>query len=133
MDARRGPFAGPSSWLGWLGSLSVLVNVTMSIMHFISFEMFHVVEAVFGSGSFTAIRYRTVIATPYIVVVIYMAVKTFGATKPRACAYEDAAAIKPLRAVVAVGVAAIGSLVVITIRANWCYAKADADLGLCSG
>jgi hypothetical protein len=105
-------------------------DVTMSVMHFISFEMFHVVEVVLGSGSFAAIGYRTVVAMPYIVVVIYMAIKTFGTMKPRACADEDAAAGKPLRAVVAVGGTAVGSVVVIAIGTRWRYADVDADLSL---
>ena len=52
-----------------------------------------------------------------VVVVIYMAVEMFGAVEPRACTNEDAAG-EPLGAVVAIGSAAIGGVVVVTVWAH---------------
>jgi hypothetical protein len=105
--------------------------VTVSITHFISFEVIHVVEMIFGSGSFAAVGIRTVIAMVDIVVIIYMAIKMFRTMKPWTGTYEDAAAGKPLWTVVAIGRAGIGRVIVVTVGAHGCCADANTDLGLC--
>jgi hypothetical protein len=105
--------------------------VTVSIPHFISFEVVHVVVVIFGCWSFAAVGIRTVIAMVDIVVIIYVAIKMFGAMKPWTCTDEDAPSTKPLWTVVAVGRTGIRSVVVITVGAHWSCANIYADLGPC--
>jgi hypothetical protein len=111
--------------------ISSVFLVTVSITHFISFEVLHVVEMIFGCWSFAAVGIRTVIAMVDIVVIIYVAIKMFGTMKPWTGTYEDTAAGKPLWTVVSIGRAGIGRVIVVTVGAHGCCADANTDLGLC--
>jgi hypothetical protein len=63
-----------------------------------------------------------------IVSVVDMAVELMGAVEPAASADEDSP-IEPVRTVVTVGCAVIGSVVKIPIRARRLHSDADGDLG----
>jgi len=77
-------------------------------------------------------RERAVIAVVGIIGVIYMAIEAIMTVEPRTGSDEDAA-VEPLRTVVAVWGAVVGSVVIVAIRAARCYADADGNLGLRGG
>src|ERR1700691_231047 len=64
--------------------------------------------------------------------VIYIALEVIRTMKPRASADEDAAS-EPFRAIVTVGNAAIGSVIIVAVGTIRGYADFDADLGPCLG
>lgn len=80
-----------------------------------------------------ASRHRPMIAIARIEAVIYVAVKTMRAVKPRTGS-EEYAANKPVRPVVAIRSAVIRSIVEVTIRAGRLNADADRYLrrGFCA-
>jgi hypothetical protein len=72
------------------------------------------------------------IAVVWIEGVVYVALEVIGAMKPRANADENAA-IEPFRAVIAVGNAVIGGVVIVTIGTIRGDSDFDHDLSLCFG
>jgi hypothetical protein len=76
--------------------------VATSISHFIPFEVCNLIDTVFRFGSFATLGHWTLIAVIGMEIVVYMTLKVGRAMKPLASTDEDAA-LKPLRAVVAVG------------------------------
>jgi hypothetical protein len=78
------------------------------------------------------VGYRAAIATVNVEAVIYMAAKVSMAVKPWAGTDEDAA-VKPFRAVVAVGSTGVRSEVIIPIGACGFGSEIDVDLSLCFG
>ncbi len=96
-----------------------LANVTLPIMHLIPFEvrnMSHVVVRV----SFLASGWRRAfVAVRNIEVVVHMAVKTFRAMKPRACADKDSSR-KPFRTVVSIRRAGIWRVIVVSVWTIGC-------------
>jgi hypothetical protein len=73
-----------------------------------------------------------VVAVFRMVMVVNIAVEMLGTVKPWAGTDEDAIC-EPLRAVVAVGSAAIWRGIVVTVGTSRGHADADADLGVCPG
>jgi hypothetical protein len=94
----------------------------------------NLIEALSRLGPVAAVWHWSVIAVFRMEAVIYVAVKTLSAMKPWAGANENAAR-KPLRAVVAVRSAVVGSDVIVTVGAYRRNANVDADgyLSLCFG
>jgi hypothetical protein len=80
-------------------------------------------------NSVTGVRRRSPVAVVGVKVVIDMAVEVGGAVKPRAGSDKDSAG-EPLRAIVPIRGAAVGSGFVITVRAIGSDANVDANLGL---
>jgi len=105
----------------------VAMAMAVSIAHFIRMERLAV-----GYGVFAARRHGAVIAVVGVKVVVHMAIEVIAAMVPRAGTNEDAA-VKPLRAVVAVGSAVVRSVVIVAIGAARLHSNTDtdADLGLC--
>ena len=103
--------------------------MTVTIPHFISFEVRDLVETAASLRMIAAGRVRAVITVIGVESVIHMAVEPFGAVKPWAHADEDAAR-KPVRAVIAVGSAIVRRRVVIAVGADRGYADFDSDLSL---
>jgi hypothetical protein len=103
-----------------------VAHVAVAIAGFVAVE---VVE-----GFFSAAGHRSAIAAMWIIAVIDVAVKAVGAVEPGAGSEEDSA-VKPVGAVVAVGGAVVGSVVVIAVRAygGWADVDAEGNLGGGSG
>jgi hypothetical protein len=107
-------------------------GVAMAVADFIAFEVFDVVDrpdGVLATGGNGA-----VVSVVGMEMIIDVAVKTLRTVEPGADADEDAAG-EPLRAVVAVGSAAVGCDVVIAVGTDWCRSDFDGylSLGLGSG
>ena len=79
-------------------------------------------------GLFAALRVRSAVAVAGVIAVVDMAVEVAGAAVPVAGADEHST-LKPFGAVVAVGRAVIGSVVVVAVRADWLDSEMDGDLG----
>jgi hypothetical protein len=111
------------------GGLSLaLSGVTATVAHFVAVEVSgRMLMACLGPVA--RMRHSTVIAVAGVEVVIDMTVEVCGAVEPWTCTEEDAAG-KPLRTIVAIGSAAIGSGVVVAVRAVRGDADVDADLSL---
>ena len=103
--------------------------VAVSVTHLVTMEVFHVLRMKIRAWGFSASGVWPVIAMLRVVVVIYVTVEVIGAVKPGTRPDEDTAA-EPLRAVVAVGSAVVGSDVVVAVRTYRSRADADADLSL---
>ena len=102
------------------------------ISYFIPFEVCNLIETVLRFGSFAALWHWSLVAVIGMEIVVYMTLKVGRAMKPLASTDEDAAR-KPLRTVVAVGGAVVGSSLIVTIRAIRSDSDVDADLSLCFG
>jgi hypothetical protein len=101
--------------------------VTVSIAHFVAFEVGNVIDGV--NRSFAAGGPWTVRAGLNVETIIYVAVEAFGTVKPGANADENATS-KPLWSVVAVGSALVRGIVIIAVRADGGGADINFDLGL---
>jgi len=108
--------------------------VAAAIPHFISLEMGNLVEAFSRLGPVANVGHRAFVAVVRMKAIIHMALEVVRAVKPLARANEDAA-VKPFRAVVAVGRAGIRSVVVIPVGAyrGGSQVYANADLSVCFG
>jgi hypothetical protein len=85
-----------------------------------------------SSPSFSMVAgvgYRTSVSVIGVEVVIDMAVKVAGTVKPRAGSDKDTT-VEPLRAIVSIGSAAVGSGFVIAVGATRSDPDADVNLGL---
>jgi hypothetical protein len=102
-------------------------NVAMPIVYLVALKL---MGRDWMLGVVAVIRHRTPVAMVYVVVVIDMAGEMFRTVVPRACTNENAAG-KPFGAVVAIGGAAIGGVIVVTVGAHWGGANRHADLSLC--
>ena len=90
--------------------------MTVAVAHFVAFEVFDVVN---GSGGVLAAGgIWAVVSVVRMEMIVDVAVKTLRAVEPGANADEDAA-VKPLRAVVAVRSAVVGWDVIIAVRTYW--------------
>jgi hypothetical protein len=103
----------------------------MPIPHFVAVEVLWSAVKI-RTGFLASGWHRAMISMIGMEVVIDMATEVSGAMKPWASADEDASG-KPLRAIVAVRSAAVGSTIVVAIGTNRGYADFDAHLGLHSG
>jgi hypothetical protein len=103
--------------------------VAMSVTHLVTMEVFHMLRMKISAGGFSASGVWPVIAMLRVVVVVYVAVEVIWAVKPGTRPDEDTAA-EPLRAVVTIGSAVVGSDVVVAVRTYRSRANADADLSL---
>jgi hypothetical protein len=110
--------------------MPVSVSVASPVALLISLEMPG--RSASASGAFVIFRYAAIVAVLRIEAIIYMAMKVIGTTKPRTDAYEGASA-KPLWAIVSIGRAAIGSVVIVAVGTCGGNPDADTQLGLCPG
>ena len=109
--------------------LSLFLNsVATTVAHLVSFKV-GAVDALCRLSSFATVWQRPRVAVRRMECVIHVTAKVAAAMKPRTSAYEDAAA-KPFRTVIARRSAAIGSLVVVTVRTFRSDSDTDADLSL---
>jgi hypothetical protein len=106
------------------------VDVAVSVTHLVTVKVFIVIDVVLGSRGLATCGIWSVIAMLRMVVIIYMAVEVIWTMEPRASNDKDAPAIKPLRAIIAVGSTVIGRNVVVAIGAYRSRADVDADLSL---
>ena len=90
------------------------------------------VEVVGGLMISAVSRIGAVIAVVRIIGVVYVTVEAVVAMEPGTCSDEDATG-EPFRTIVAVGSAVVRSVVIVAIRAGWCYADANGDLGFRGG
>src|ERR1035441_5124126 len=114
-----------SAWL-----LLLFGGVAASIPRFISLEL--IGGSALRGGFLASFWQRAVIAVLRIEGIVYVALEVAGAMKPRSNA-DEYAAIEPFRAVVAVGNAVIGGVIVIAVGAIRGNADFDRDLSLCFG
>ena len=112
----------------WLTLLSG--GVAASIPRFIALELLG--GSALRGGFLASFWQRAVIAVLRIERVVYFALEVAGAMKPRSNA-DEYAAIEPFRAVVAVGNAVIGGVIVVAVGAIRGDADFDRDLSLCFG
>jgi len=105
---------------------SVPYCVAATVAYFISLEMGNVIDALIRLGFFAALRSSATVPVVRMITVVYVALKILGAMKPRASADENAA-VKPFRTVIAVGSAAVGSGVVITVGTFGSYSDLETD------
>ena len=97
-------------------------DVALAVSGFIPVE---VVEC-----PFSTIRHRPCVAMARIVTVIDVAIEAMRAMEPRASSKEHPAN-EPIRPVVAVWCAWVGSVVEVSIRANWRDSNVHGDLRGC--
>ena len=83
-------------------------------------------------GPFAAFGHAARIAVLGIEAVVDMSAEFRAAAIPRASS-DKCAAVKPFRAVIAVGGATVRTGVIVSIGACGCHADADPDLSLCRG
>src|ERR1700733_1646423 len=103
-----------------------------SVAHFVAFEVGVVNDIVFRTGSFAALRQSAFVAVVGMVTVIHMALEVLRTMEPPAGSDEDSA-VEPLRAIVAVGSAAVRGGIVVAVRTIG-GSDFDVDLGLgCGG
>jgi|ERR1700677_414640 len=107
-------------------------HMAASVAHFVCFEVGHLVEVIFRSGSLAAGWMWTVIAVVRMETVIYVAMEIGWAVEPGASADEDAAD-KPFRSVIAVGGAVVRRNVIIAVRTLRRDSDVHAHLSLCCG
>jgi hypothetical protein len=112
-------------------SYQLAAGVTMPIPHFVAVEVLWSAVKI-RTGFLASGGHRAMISMIGMEVVIDMATEVSGAVKPWAGADEDSSG-KPLRAIVAVRSAAVGSTIVVAIRAVRGYADFNGNLGLRSG
>ena len=93
--------------------LTFAYSVPMAIAHFISFEVFNVVDR--PRGVLTPGWDRALVSVVGMKMIVDVAVKTLRPVKPGADANEYAAG-EPLGAVVAVGSSVVGSDVIVAVR-----------------
>ena len=99
------------------GVMRRVANVTLEVMRLVALE---VVER-----RRSAFRERTVVPMPWVVTVINVAIKTTRPMEPRAGPNKDAA-IEPVRTVVTIGSAIVGSVIKVPIGARRRNANAHA-------
>jgi hypothetical protein len=108
---------------------SVPGYVAPSVSLFVSFEV-SLVYAPRRIGPLAAVWHRALIAVIWMEGIIDVAVKAFGAMKPRTSAYKDTTS-EPLRTVIPSWRTGIWSDVEVTVGTIRCNTQADADLRLC--
>ena len=101
--------------------------VTVSIAHFIGFEVSNVIDGM--NSSFTPRRPWAVIAVLHVETVIHMSVKAGRTVEPGTDTDEDSAG-EPFRTVVSVGRALVWGIVIIAIGTNGRRSDVDLDLRL---
>jgi len=101
--------------------------VALAIARFIAFE---VGCCTLVRGSLAAFWRWTFVAVLGIEAVIHVAVKVGRTVKP-VSGTDEATADEPLGAIVAVGGAVVGSVVVVAVGAAGLGAKGDGDLSFC--
>jgi hypothetical protein len=104
--------------------------MTASVALLISLEMLG--RSASASGTLAIIWNAAIITTTRIKVIIHMTIEVSRTMKPGANTNEPAA-MKPFRAVVAIGRASIGCGVIVTVRTSWLdsNSNAKADLRMC--
>jgi hypothetical protein len=110
----------------------LFTNVTASVTHFIALEVLNLIEMLVGIGFLTASWPGAAIAMFGMEMIIYVAVETCRAVKPRAGANEYATG-KPLRTVVAVGGAVVRGDVIVSVGTFGRDTDVDLYLSLCFG
>jgi hypothetical protein len=130
MAAEPAPFeeehANVRTILRWL--VLPVSYVTAPIALLVSFEK--VGRSPLRGGLIANLGRWTVVAVSRVERVVDTAMEVIGALKPRTGPDENAA-VKPLLAVIPVGNAAVGGVVVVTIRTIRCDCDVHADLGFC--
>ena len=101
----------------------IVKSTAMSVTHSVSMEIVEVVML----PVFSVMRIRTVIAVAWIVMVVYISMKVTGTMEPSACTDEDAV-VEPLRAVIAIRRATVGSIIVIAVGADRRAPELNRDL-----
>jgi hypothetical protein len=96
--------------------------MTATVTLFISLESSR--RSATASGPLAVLWYAAIVAMLRVEVVVYMAMKVIGTVEPRSGANEDASA-KPLWAIVSIGGAAVGSVVIVAV--GTCRGNPDAD------
>jgi hypothetical protein len=90
-------------------------GVAATITHLVAVEAFEIIGwRVIGPVR----RIGAMVAMMRVEMVVHMAIEVMAAVEPRAGADEDAA-VEPLRAIVPVGCAVIGSVVIVAIGTGW--------------
>src|ERR1700678_1485633 len=105
----------------------VFDGVAPACAHFISFEVGHFFGGLFGFAFIANFWRWTLVTVLRIETVIYVAREMFLTVEPGAHADEHATA-KPFRAVIAVGCASVGSIVIVAVRAVGCDSDIDGNL-----
>src|ERR1700729_2078370 len=108
--------------------MRLVADVSVSVMHFVAFEVRDLVEVIRRVGLVSFIWSRALVAMLWIEAVVYMAMEVIGTVKPRAGADEDATG-EPLGAVIAIRGAGVWRVIVVAVWALRRYANVDADLG----
>jgi hypothetical protein len=118
--ATTGMSAAPEAGVVFaVGVVVRIADVTASIPRLISLEMIERLN--------TTPRHRASVTVTRIVAVIDVAVETVRAMKPWAGSKEYSAG-KPIRSIVAVGSAVVGSIVEVSIGAYRGYSNIDGNL-----
>ena len=99
-------------------------DVTLPVSRLVSVE---VVERLFP-----ALGDRTVVTVSRIIAIVDVAVKAMGAVKPGTSSDKESTD-EPIRPIVAIRRTAVGSVVVVTVRAARGQTDADSNLSLCNG
>jgi hypothetical protein len=102
--------------------------VVESVAHLVSSEVLTINMPV---GSFTPVRKAAPISTVRVKTVIYITAELAMAVKPGARANEDAAAVKPFRAIVAAWSTVKGSVSKYPYGHNRSHPDTDANLCVC--
>jgi hypothetical protein len=106
----------------------LFAGVAAAVAGFVAFEVLGR-SGMLGRGTFAAGGKSAFIAVIGMEMVVYLTMKVGRAVEPPPCADEDAAG-EPLRTVVAVGSAVVGSDIVVAVGAGRLGADLDADLGV---
>ena len=101
-------------------AVMVSVIVPMLLVHFVAMKMLFPTNVPFPIGSFAPMRADAPKSEPWIVGLIHISVKAYGAVKPGTRANENSCD-EPLRAVVAKRRAGIGRVVEVSVWTNWSY------------
>jgi hypothetical protein len=107
------------------------VCVSLGVVRFTSMEVRRIHTPVWIS-TLARVGHGSAISPTRVKVTIDVSVEVGGAMEPASGSDEDAA-VEPLRAIVAIGGAAIGSEIIVAIRADGRSADADTDLSLSRG
>ena len=126
-----GPLLGRSCLCcpgGKIRAKKLAAYVASAVTTFVALEVFGVTVPALA-WLFAGVRVLAVVAVVGVVSVVNVAVEVCRAVEPRASSDEDSAG-EPLRAVVAVGGAAVGRGFVVAVGACGSDADAYTDLGL---
>ena len=118
--------AGEACAVFAFGAVAGVAYVAVEVVGFVAVEIVEGPLAAVGEGAGVAVV--------GVVAVVDVAVEALAAVIPGACADEDAA-VEPVGAIVAIGGAVVGGVVIVAVGAAWggAEAYADGDLRGCGG